>query len=83
MPPEQLLQMLRAQPFVPFRVTITDNRTFDVRHPDQVIAGRNFAIIGIPSANDPQGFSERTVTVAMLQITSLEPLRTHAEPASP
>lgn len=83
MPPEQLLQVLRAQPFVPFRLTITGNRTFDVHHPDQVIAGRTFAVIGIPATNDPQGFTERTVTVAMLHVTSLELLRAPAEPASP
>ncbi len=78
MPPERLLEMLRARPFVPFRITMTDGRQFDVSHPDTAMAGRAFVIVGIPAADDPLGFVGRTVTLAMLHVTSLEPLEVAA-----
>lgn len=37
-----LLELLRAKPFVPLRLYATDGRTYDIRHPDQalVLVGR-------------------------------------------
>ena len=34
MPPEDLRTALRQQPFVPFRLHLTDGRSFDVPHPE-------------------------------------------------
>jgi hypothetical protein len=77
MPPEQLLALLRAHPFVPFRVTLTDGRQFDVRHPDMAMPGRRFVVIGIPET-DGGDYVGRTITVALVHLTSLEPLELRA-----
>lgn len=35
--PEDILEMLRATPFEPFRVYLTDGAVYEVRHPDRAI----------------------------------------------
>ena len=43
MGPQDLFDLLRRRPFVPFRIFATDGRTFDVRHPDQALVLRTRA----------------------------------------
>jgi hypothetical protein len=74
MPPEQLLAMLRTHPFIPFRITLTDGRQFDLLHPDMAIPGRRFVVLGIPE-EDGCEYAGRTITVALVHVTSLEPLQ--------
>ena len=45
MRPENLLELLRRRPFEPFRIFATDGRTFDVKHPDQMIVLRSRAVL--------------------------------------
>ena len=53
---EDLLEMLRTRPFVPFRIHMTDGRTYDIVHPGVVLVLRTRAIIGLrpdPATNIP------------------------------
>ena len=34
MAPEEIVTALRRQPFVPFRMTLTEGGTYEVRHPE-------------------------------------------------
>ncbi len=79
MPPQELRGLLRGRPFVPFRLTLTDGRTFDVHHPDLVIVGTGVVIIGIPQAGTDDPFMERSVTVSLLHVVSAEPLAAAAQ----
>jgi len=73
MSPEDLHLFTRRQPFEPFRIVLTDGKTYDVRHPDMLIATRRTAAIGVPSeASQPT--AERIVTVSLLHIVRLEPI---------
>ncbi len=74
MPPQELRGLIRARPFVPFRLTLTDGRKFDVHHPDLVIVGTGVVIIGIPQAGTEDPFMERSITVSLLHVVSTEPL---------
>ena len=47
MRPEDLSGLLRAQPFVPFRIHMTDGRFFDIVHPEAVLVDGNRAILGL------------------------------------
>jgi hypothetical protein len=74
MAPEELASALRRRPFVPFRLTLTEGSTFEVRHPELCMAGRRSAVIGLTTANDPDLLFERSVTVDLLHVVKLEPM---------
>ena len=74
MAPEDLAAALRRRPFEPFRITLTEGSTYDVRHPELCLLGRRSAVIGFPAPGDPDLFYERSVTVDLLHVVKLEPL---------
>jgi hypothetical protein len=72
MHPDELLRVVRRQPFVPFRLHVSDGSAYDVRHPETILVSRRAAIMAIP--DDPAHPAERFVTVAMVHISRLEEL---------
>jgi hypothetical protein len=77
MPPEDIKAKLRQRPFVPFRVILTDGTVYEVRHPELLLLGKRSAVIGL--TGDPADtIYDRSVTVALLHITRIEPLEASA-----
>jgi hypothetical protein len=76
MAPEELVAALRRRPFVPFRITLTEGTTYEIRHPELCMAGRRSAVIGLPVPGDPDRLFDRSVTVDLLHIVQIEPLET-------
>ena len=72
-PAQDLLEWLDAKPFAPFRLFLSDGRTFDIRDPNRVWPGRQTAVVGLPAADDPR-LIDRHTTVSLLHIVSIEPL---------
>ncbi len=72
MAPEELANAIRRQPFVPFRITLTEGSSYEIRHPELCMAGRRSAVIGITAPDDPDRLFERSVTVDLLHIVRLE-----------
>lgn len=72
MRPEDILQLMRARPFQPFRVSISDGSEFEVRHPELAMVGRATVVIGIPGPEGPEGPLERFVNCALVHITRTE-----------
>ena len=62
------------QPFQPFRVTLTDGRTYDVVHPELAMVGHDKVLIGVPRPNAREPVYDRTVTVSLLHIMQIEPI---------
>ena len=81
MAPEEIATALRRQPFLPFRMTLTEGSTYEARHPELCMVGRRSAIIGITSRHDPDRLFDRSVTLDRLHIVKLEPLETAGSPA--
>lgn len=75
MRPEDLLELLRAALFEPFRVHLSDGSAFDVRHPDMAIVQRSKVTLAVPGRAGPDGPAERTVNCALVHITRTEPLK--------
>ncbi len=50
MAPEDIEYWLKAEPFQPFRITMTAGRTYDVRHPEFVMILVDAIVIGTPLA---------------------------------
>ncbi|MBI4717478.1 MAG: hypothetical protein HY763_06715 [Planctomycetes bacterium] len=70
---EDVIEVLQKQPFEPFRICMTDGRTYEVRHPDLCVPSRSTVYVGVP---DPK--LRRTVVrmdqCAYVHIVRFEPL---------
>ena len=80
MAPEELRDVLRTQPFQPFRLVITDGQAHEIRHPDLLWVGRRSAMVGL-TGQPGRTFYERAVQVDLLHVIRLEPLE--AAPSAP
>ncbi|MGA2035914.1 MAG: hypothetical protein ABSG68_27005 [Thermoguttaceae bacterium] len=74
MRPDDVLQMLRARPFQPFRISLSDGQQYEVRHPDNAIVFRSTVLVAVPGPRGPDGPAERSVTCALVHITRMEVL---------
>ncbi|MFO0840202.1 MAG: hypothetical protein U1D55_16970 [Phycisphaerae bacterium] len=74
MRPDDLLELLRAAPFKPFRIHLSDGASFEIRHPDMAIVQRSKVTVAVPGPEGPDGPAERTVNCALVHITRTESL---------
>ena len=73
MSPTDFRKLLHASPFVPFRVHVSDGRTFDVPHPEFVTYTKN--TLFFPHNIDPAtGDHEHLAAVGLLHVTGTTPL---------
>ena len=47
MDPKELAGAISRRPFTPFRLTLTEGSTYDVRHPEFCMVGRRSVILGL------------------------------------
>ena len=73
MRPEELLQLIRKQPFAPLRIHTTDGRSYDIRHPDQIIVLRGRVDIGV-NGQSADGVADRVEHVSLLHVVGVEEL---------
>jgi hypothetical protein len=66
----QLRERMNETPFRPFRITLSDGRTFTVPNHDVALVKRNSIMIGIEL--DSRSFAQKYVECAILHITSIE-----------
>ncbi len=74
MRPEDLLFWLRAQPFVPFRITTNSGRSYDVRHSELVRLMRTSLLYFTP-ADQPDVF-DRAEMIGLVLIDHIEAIET-------
>jgi hypothetical protein len=74
MSPQELRDAVKRQPFVPFRLVLTDGQGYDIHHPNLLWVGQRSVIVGLTS-NVGQEFYERTVEVNLQCISRIEPLQ--------
>jgi hypothetical protein len=73
MTPNDLREDLRAQPFRPIRLVVSDGSHYDIQHPELCMVGLGSVIIGL--SNDPNSpFFERTVRMDNRAISHVLPL---------
>ena len=73
MAPEELRDIVRQQPFEPFRLVMADGAGFEIRHPDLIWIGLNSAMVGL-TGDAGQTFYERAVRVDLWHVIRVEPL---------
>ncbi len=76
---EELVQKLRASPFRPFRLYVSDGGAFDIRHPEMLMVMRHSAVVGMleragDGSQDDYPAIERSRQVDLLHITRIEEL---------
>ena len=71
--PESIQSRLRDRPFTPVRLVTTTGQTYDIYHPDLLMVGQQFLIIGLPSSQNPTVFDQVT-RVALAHVTELRDL---------
>lgn len=73
MRPEDVREMLGHRPFRPFRMTLTDGRSYEVRHPELAVVGRSTVFVGFPALDDSEPIYDRYAIISLLHIMQLEP----------
>jgi hypothetical protein len=74
--PQGFREHLRKQPFEPFRLTLTDGRTYDVVHPELAMVGHSTVTIGVPRPRATEPVYDRAVTVSLIHIMQIGPIAT-------
>ncbi len=69
---KQVRELLQAKPFKPFRICLTDGKSYDITNHDQAFVGRNTVEVGLNF--DPDGFAEYFAPCPFLHITRLDDL---------
>jgi hypothetical protein len=73
MSPEELRSLLQRRPFMPFRIHVSDEASYEVRKPDMVSIGRTILFLGL--VRDVQSeFFDEPVLIALRHITRIEPI---------
>jgi hypothetical protein len=79
MTPTELREDLRAQPFRPIRLIVSDGSHYDIFHPELCMVGLGSVIVGLSS--DPASpFFERTVRMDNRHVTRVLPLQVTTPP---
>lgn len=77
---DDLIEVLRATPFRPFRLYVSDGSTFEIRHPEMLMVTRHSVIVGLlgggENGNSGGAYPEieRSTTVDLLHVTQMEEL---------
>ena len=73
---DQLLAAYRVRPFVPFRLNLSDGRSFPVPRPENLLVTTRTAVVGVYPVGpvDDRSFADHAETIHLIHIVSLEPL---------
>lgn len=74
MRPEDIRELRDAQPFVPFRICVTDGKSYEVPHRDFVMIARTVIDVGI-STNSAPGIYDQIVRISPLHVVRVENLK--------
>jgi len=69
---QELQDVLRKQPFEPFRIQLSNGQTHEVRHPEFAALTRTSVFVGVPAGRDDG--PDRLVQVDLLHVVAIEPV---------
>lgn len=64
--------LLRQQPFRPFRLVMSSGKTYDVRHPEMAMLTRTDILVGVGETKE--GVPAEFKICSLLHVTAIEPL---------
>jgi len=71
--PQDVQELLDKRPFEPFRICMTDGRTYDITHPELCLPGRNKVHVAVPEPKAKR-LIMRVDQCALVHIVRFEPL---------
>jgi hypothetical protein len=71
---ERIVEYLRARPFFPFRIILSNGHVHEIRHPELAMVSPYFVVVGVPQEDESSPLIRNVVTVAMIHIMEVEPL---------
>lgn len=71
MSPEGIRNLLRQEPFKPFRLVMSSGKNYEVRHPEMAMLLRNDILVGVDIADD--GMPAEFGICPVLHVASIEP----------
>lgn len=72
MRPEDFREFLRREPFIPFRIILTNGTTYDIFHPENAMLSRSVVHVGLALPGESHPIFDRVVTVALVHIVQIE-----------
>lgn len=64
--------LLKEQPFKPFRLVMSSGQTYEVKHPEMAWLTKTDILVGLDEADD--GVPNRFKICSLLHVTAIEPL---------
>ena len=75
MTPKEIVNIVLAEPFRPFRINLASGKTYEIRHPEVVQVGKSNLTIFTPMLDDDQGEGNQLwKKISYMLIESMEPL---------
>jgi hypothetical protein len=71
---QRLARYVFAEPFRPFRISMSSGQILEIRHPEMISVGRTTAHIYTYLSDDPEQAKQREYEVSLLLMESIEPL---------
>lgn len=72
---DNIIELLRAEPFEPFRVHISSGGSYDVPHPELAMVTGNLMLVAVePKSEGDPSFAR----LSLLHVTHTEPLKNGA-----
>ena len=69
---QEVRDILRKEPFQPFRIHLSNGETYDLRHPELALLTRNSVHVVVPSSD--QKDTDRVVQCDLLHVAAMEPI---------
>ncbi len=80
MRPEDILHELRRQPFEPFRLYLSNGRSYDIRHPEMALVARRRLVVATRLGKE--GVADQLATCDPAHVTDIEPLDGESDSAA-
>jgi hypothetical protein len=80
---EEILRLLRQQPFRPIRLRLSNGVTHEIRHPDMAIVTPHVIHVGVPKGGTGiDAAAEDIVVISMLHVVQAETMMPATSPLS-
>ena len=77
---EDIRERLRRLPFRPFRIFLSDQSNYLVRHPDQVVLTASTLVLTTPTSEAHSSDIADCLALSLVHITRVEPMPLPAPP---
>ena len=77
---EQIVKLLKQQPFQPFRLILSNGNVHEIRNPETALVSPYYVIVGKPDLDLPGPAIVDSTMVAMIHIVEIESIAKKSKP---